>query len=318
MPNYNAGQVLLSSGVLYSDVLTPLHRVTNVRTSAQPPRVNINVLNRGKPLEQRPVINYTPADVTVDMVQSSLRFEQMCGLVNNTGIAAALTDTAAATAQLGIRNMQILYAPTNSTNYNGELDFASGVLTSYSLQGSVTEPVRSAFSMQFLNMSGAVNTTVRDTSNYAVGPIKPENMSITGIQFTGLGITGVTIQSFSLGVTFSRAPIMALGSKFPTSRPLTDVNATLQVQGFMEGLNNSFTGLQTFDCGTPMYGTVGLTFSPSCVATSPYTITAINPYWEGLSVDSQVGNFTTISFALSFPLGPNPLETGDGSVLKLT
>lgn len=318
MPMFAAGQVLMGSGVLYSDVLTPLHRVTSVRVNAQPPRTNVNVLNRGKPLEQRPVINYIPVDVSVDMVQSSLRFEQICGLVNSTGIAAALTDTNATTAQLAIRNMQILYAPTDSTNYNGELDLKSGVLTNYSLQGSISEPVRSAFSMQFLDMSGAVNTSVRDTSDYAVGPIKPENVSLTGIQFTGLGITGVTVQSFSVGVTFSRTPIMQLGQRFPVSRPLTDVNATLQVQGYMEGINNSLTGLGVFNCGDPMFGTVGLTLSPSCVTVSPYTVTAINPYWEGMSVDSQVGGFTNVSFSFSLPLGPNPLETGDGSVLKLT
>lgn len=319
MPLFNAGSVLMGSGALYSDVMTPLQRVTSIRTNAQVPRANVNVLNRGKPLEQRPVINYIPVDASFEIIQSSLRAEQTLGLVNPTGIAAAITETSASTATLGIRNMQILFAPTNSTNYNGELDLKSGVLTSYGLQGSVGDPVRSSFSMQFLDASGAVNTSPRDTSNYAVGPVKPENVSLTGIQFTGLGLTGITVQSFSLGVNFSRAPIMQLGQRFPTSRPLTDVNATFQVQGFFDGINNSLTGLNgIFNCGTPMYGVVGLTLSPACAPVQPYTITMTNPYFEGMSVDAQVGGFSSVSIGFSLPLGPNPLETGDGSVLTIT
>lgn len=276
------------------------------------------VLNRGKPLEQRPVINYIPVNVSLDMYKSDNSLEQMLGLVNPTGIAMLITDTNPVTATYGIRSMQVYYAPTSSSNYNSLLDIKSGVLTSYSLQGSISEAMRQSVALQFLDMSGSVNTTVRDTTNYASAIVKPENIALTGIQFGGYGITGMTVQSFSLGVQFARTSVMQMGSRFPHSRPLTDVNATLQVQGFVEGFNNTITGLSTYNCGTPTYGTVSLVMTPACAASSPTTITVGNPYLDSVSIDGQVGNFTTISMAFSIPLGPNPLEVSDGSTLTIT
>lgn len=317
MPSYSAGQVKLESGLLNSSVMQNMNRVTNVRIGYNIPRANVTVLNRGKPLEQRPVINYIPVDATIDFYKSDNSIEQMLGLVNPTGIAKAITDTSPATATYGIRSAQVYYAPTTSTNYNGLIDLKSGVLNTYTLQGSINEPMKGTIGLQFLDMSGSVNTTARDTSNYVAGIVKPENVSLTGIQFTGLGLTGVNIQSFSLSVSFSRTSVMQLGSKYPIQRPLTDVQGTLQVQGFIEGLNNSLTGLSPLCAGLPIYGVVGLTMSPSCSTASPSSIIAANPYLDNYDISAQAGNFSTISLSFSFPLGPNPNETGDGSTLIL-
>lgn len=318
MPQYAAGQVKMESGLLYASSMQNVNRVTNVKIDYSIPRTNINVLNRGKPLELRPVINYTPVNVSIDMFKSDNSLEQMLGLVNTTGVASLISDTNPATATYGIRSMQVYFAPTNSANYNSLLDIKSGVLTNYSLQGSISEAMRQSVSFQFLDMSGSINTTLRDTTNYSSSIIKPENISLTGIQFTGYGITGVTIQSFSLGIAFSRASVMQLGQRFPASRPLTDVTASFQVQGFIEGLNNSVTGLSQYNCGAPTYGTVQLVLTPACTSTSPTTITINNPYLDGVSIDGQVGNFSTISMSFSIPLGPNPNETTDGSTLTIT
>lgn len=318
MPQYSAGQVKMESGVLYQSVMQPVNRVTDVKIDYSVPRANISVLNRGKPLEQRPVINYTPVNVSIDMYKSDNSLEQMLGLVNTTGIAMLITDTDPLTATYGIRSMQVYYAPTTSANYNSLLDIKSGVLMSYSLQGSVSEAMKQSVSLQFLDMSGSVNTTARDTTTYAAAVVKPENISLTGIQFTGYGITGITVQSFSLGVQFSRTSVMKMGSAFPSSRPLTDVSATLQVRGFLEGFNNSITGLSTYSCGNPTYTTIALVMTPACASSSPTTVTIRNPYLESFSVAGQVGNFTTVSMSFSMPLGPNPLEVSDGSTLTIT
>ena len=298
--------------------MQPVNRVTDVKVDFSVPYTNVNVLNRGKPLEQRPIINYIPVNVTIDMYKSDNSLEQMLGLINPTGVAMLITDTNPLTATYGIRSMQVYYAPTSSANYNSLLDIKSGVLTNYSLQGSVSEPMRQSVAFQFLDMSGSVNTTLRDTTAYASAVIKPENIALNNLQFTGYGITGFTIQSFSLGIQFARTSVMQMGSRFPQSRPLTDVNATLQVQGFVEGLNNTFTGLSIYNCGTPTYETATLVMTPACSASSPSTVTIGNPYLESLSIAGQVGNFTTISMSFSMPLGPNPREVSDGSTLSLT
>lgn len=315
MPNYNAGLVRLESGNLYASTMQPVPRVTNVKVDTSIPRASVGVLNRGKPLENRPVINYSPVEASVEFYHSDSSITQMLGICNTSGVCQAITDTKAATAGLGIRSMQVLFAPTNSANYNGLLDLKSGVLTSYSLQGSVGSPVAGNFALSFLDYSGSVNTTTRDSSNTAANLVKPENMSLTGIQLTGYGLTGITIQSFSFALGFSRTAVSQLGSKFPVERPLTDVAAALSIQGFFDGLNNSFTGLSQYDCGQPSVGTIGLTLSPSCAATSPNTVTMRNPYIDSLSFDAAVGGFTSFSLSLSLPIGPNPLETSDGSVV---
>lgn len=315
MPLFNAGLVRLESGNIYASTMQPVPRVTNVRIEENINRANVGVLNRGKPLENRPVINYVSVDASVDYYHSDSSITQMLGICNTSGVCQAITDTKAATAGLGIRNMNVLFAPTNSAFYNAELDLKSGVLTSYSLQGSVGSPVAGNFALSFLDQSGCINTTARDSSNTAANLVKPEGISLTGIQFTGYGLTGVTIQSFSFAIGFARTAVSQLGSKFPVERPLTDVVASLQVQGFFDGLNNSITGLSVFDCGQPSVGTVGLTLSPSCGSTSPMTVTMRNPYFDSRSIDAQVGGFTTFSLSMSLPIGPNPLETSDGSVV---
>lgn len=316
MALYSAGQVRLESGNLYASTMQPVLRVTNVRVNESINRANVSVLNRSKPLAQRPVINYAQVEGGFDYYKSDNSVEQMLGLVNPTGVMAAITETKAANATVGIRSMQVVFAPTDSARYNGLLDLKSGVLTSYGLQGSVGEPMRGSVSFSFLDVSGSVNQTIRDTGNYNANLVKPAGMSLTGIQFTGYGITGVNIQSFSFNVGFGRTVVMQLGSKFPVERPLTDVGATLNVQGWFDGLNNSMTGLSQYDCGDPTFGTAVLTMTPSCGG-STSTVTMKNPYLESRSIEGQPGGFSTVSFSFSMPLGANPLETSDGSVVTL-
>lgn len=323
MPQFAAGQIYLESGLLYSSTMQAVQRVTNAKIDYNVPRANVTVLNRGKPLHERPVINYTPVDASFDFLKSDTMIEQSLGLINPTGVVALITDTRGATATYGIRSMQVYYAPTTSTNYNGLYDLKSGVLTSYTLQGGVTEPIRGSFSLQFVDMSGSVNVTSRVSTNYSPSPILPAGQSLTGfaststLSLTGLGLTGTTIQSFSFNLGLNHASIMQLGQKFPIERPLTDVNASLQCQGYFEGINNSFTGLTMLDCGGPA-GAVGLTMTPSCGTNSPSSILMRGCYLDSFSSDAQVGNFTTFAASFSMPIGPNPLETGDGSVLIMT
>lgn len=291
-------------------------RVTNVKLDASPPRANVMVMGRGKPLEQRPVINYTPVDVSVDFYKADNTIETMLGLVHPSSPVANITETKAANATTGIRSMQVLFAPMSSASFNGQLDLKSGVLTSYSLQGSVGDPVRGNYTLQCLDMSGAVNLSARDTTNFSAALVKPENIALTGIQFTGLGLTGITLQSFSFSLGLGRTTVFNMGAKFPTERPLTEVGASLQVQGFFDGINGSLTGLSSFDCGSPMAGNdVGLTMTPACSSLPAGKITMRNPYLDGFSVEATVGGFSTISLSMSLPIGPNPLETSDGSVV---
>lgn len=323
MPLYNAGQVSLQSGAIGSSSMMPLQMVNSVAINPSIPRANIGVMNRGKPLEQRPVINYSPVEASVDFTRNSSSVEEMLGL-RGAVVTTNLTDTRGVAGTYAVRDMRVAYAPTNSANYNSFYDLKSGVLTSYSIQGGVSEPVRGSFSLQFLDMTGGYHGTARDSTTYAANVIKPENQVLTGLSsasslaLTGFGLTGVTIQSFSFSLGLNHTTVHQLGTKFPIERPLTDANASLQVQGFFDGMNNSLTGLGQFDCGAPAYGTVALTMSPACSTASTSTITMINPYFDGMNVNGQVGGFSTFSMSFSLPIGPNPNETADGSVVRIS
>lgn len=324
MALYNAGQVLIQSGAIGSSSMVPLQMINGVAINPSIPRANIGTVGRGKPLELRPVINYSPVEVSVEFTRNGSSIEEILGL-RGTTVLSNITDTRGTAGTYAVRNLQVAFAPTNSSNYNSFYDIKSGVLTSYSLQGGVSEPVRGNFSMQFLDMSGGYYGSTRDSTSYAANVVKPENQILTGLSsattlaLTGFGLTGVTIQSFSFSLGLSHASVHQLGTKFPVERPLTDASASLQVQGFFEGMNNSLTGLGIFDCGAPAYGTIGLTMTPSCSATpATSTITMTNPYFEGMNVNGQVGGFSTFSASFSLPIGPNPSETSDGSVVRIS
>jgi hypothetical protein len=303
--------------------MTPLQMVTSVTVNPSIPRANVTVLNRGKPLEQRPVVNYSPVEATVEFIKNGTSIESCLGLLNGSNVTTNLVDTKPATAVYGVRSMQVAFAPTSSAAYNGLLDIKSGVLTSYGLQGGVSEPIKGSFSMQCLDMSGSYFNATRDTTNYAAAIIRPQDQLLTGlysaseISLTGFGLTGITVQSFSFNLGFGRSAVMQLGQKYPIERPLTDVNASLQCQGFFEGINNSMTGLIMYDCGAPAYGVVGLTMTPSCSNGSSTTVTMKNPYFDGMSINGQAGGFSTFSISFSLPIGPNPAETTDGSVVTI-
>ncbi len=318
MPMYQAGQVKLSLG-LAGTTMGVVERVQSVKIDTNIPRANVGVLNRSKPLNQRPVINYSSVDFSFDWIKSNNSIENMLGLVSSAGVAANITNASALGASYAVRNAQVYFAPTSSTTYNGLMDLKSGVLTNYAVQGSVNDPVRASIGMQFFDMSGSINNTARDTTNYSADIIKPAGSYLTGILFTGYGLTGVNVQSFSLSIGFNRTQVFQLGgSPFPADRPLTEASASLQVQGFFEGLNNSMTGLAQYACGDPTYGDVYLTLLPSCSTAAATTYRMTNPYLDSQSIDGQVGGFSTCSFSFSMPLPINTIESGDGSFLTIT
>jgi len=320
MPLFSAGQIKIQSGAAGTGIpyMVNLDRATSVGVNYSIPRADVSVLNRGKPLQDRPVINYVPVDVSINCYKSNKDIERSLGLVNSSNVISNITETRNGYSTSGVRNLQVFYAPSTSSNYNSILDIKSGVLTTYSVQGSVGDPVTTSLSFQALEMSGGTNFNSRDSSNYAAALVRPENATLTGILFTGVGLTGVTIQSFSFSLGINRTQILELGSRLPTERPLTDVNAGIQVQGFFEGFNNAVTSLQTFSCGQPMNGEVTLSFTPSCTTAETTTINVVRPYFDSFSVEGQAGGFSTFTLSLNAPIGTNPTETTNGSVVKIT
>lgn len=312
---YNGAEVWMSSGQAgTSYAMVP--RCQSVNIGYQIPRTNVPIIGRMKPLNNRPVVNYTPSTVSVEYVKGDKNVETMLGILNSTGIAVNL-GAGTSLNNYGARNIQVMLAPNTSPNYAGQYNLMTGVLNSFSMGGSVTEPVKAGFSMEFLDVQQAPNNNARTIPDYGAQLVKSENTTITGIDFTGLGYSGIIIQSFKFDVNFNRTSTIRLGEKYPDRR-VTEANATLALNGFLEGSTNTVTSLTGYDCGAPIPGVYSLSLLPSCSTESPTVINITNPYLESVSLGSQVGNYISVDLQFSCPLSYVPSEAALGSNVTIT
>lgn len=316
---FQGAELFMNSGTTHG-TFGRVDRVQDVRIDFQPPRTQTRVLGRFKPLNDQPVINYTPVNLSVNYTKGTKDFERNVGLLNSTG-AAVQIGQGTTVSDWGARNYLVYNAP-NSVNlaYAGQWEVASGILKSFTLNGSVGDAVRGSFSVEGLDLRQSPNTSPRSIPSYSGNLIKPENQVITGIDFTGLGYSGLLVQSFSFQVSFNHTSTHRLGTKYPERR-VTDVGATLQISAFVEGLSNTLTSLTGYDLGAALDGQHVLTLQPSCGGEPATVITMTNPHLTSHSIGMQVGNFTSVDLSFSLPLSIVPYEctgVGQGSNVTIT
>lgn len=313
---FQGAEVWVSSGSEGSSYMR-LPRVQGIGAGFQIPRVTIPVMGRFKPLAERPVINFTPVPLSIEYIKGDKAFEDNLGLTNATGVGVALgAADSNSVAGFGCRNFQIRLAPHTSPNYAGQINVLSGVLTSFSLGGSIGDPVKGAVAFECLDWQQVTNTGVRSDITYSANLIKSENIILSGIGFSGLGITNLIIQNFKLDVTFGRVATIRMGNKYP-ERPITDVHANLSIQGFLEGINTDITSLTGYDCGTALANPIQLTLSPSCSSEAATVITMTNPYLDSQQFGAQVGNFISVDMSFSCPISTIATEAQTGSNLTI-
>lgn len=315
MPNifFQGAELRISSGE--AGTLTALApRTQSISVSYQIPRQNITNLGRFKPLVSRPVVNFTPVQISFDYIKSDNTVENFLGIANPTGLPNLLSNSESVNGY-GLRNLEVVMSPTVSATYAGQIQVWSGCLQSYSMSASVGEPARANIAMEALDMTFIANTSGKATNDYSANIVKPENISISGIYFSGLGISSIITQSVSLSMSINRAATFRLGRKYP-ERPITEVNASLQLNGFVENIN-AFTGMATHDCGNPLTGVYYITLLPSCSNEAVSTYVIRNPYLDSFNFSNQVGNFASVDLSFSLPLSILASETGQGSNITL-
>lgn len=308
---FQGATVNVSSGTSIG-VYAPIDRVQSVQFSYNIPRTDIRTLGRFKPLPDRPVINYTPVSMSVSYIKGDKNVETCLGLLNSTGLAILIGNGTQVT-DWGLRTYPVYLSPVTLLNNVGEFDVVSGALRSFSLAGAVNEPVRGSFSVDALDLWQTVNNNAKTTPNYSGQVIRSQDIVYTGIDFTGLGYSGLIIQSFSFGASFDYASHIKLGTQFPVKRMING-NATLQLEAYIDGTTNTVATLNQYQCGSYITGTYVFTLQPSCVGNqTPTTITMQNPYIETQTVGVQVGNFIQVSLGFSVPLTTVAFEaTGAG------
>lgn len=313
---YQAAQLAMSSGTV-NDVYAMVDRVQDIRVDYQLPRAVTPVIGRFKSLNDQPVINYTPVNMSVGYTKGNKDIERNLGLLNTTGVAVQIGQNTEV-RNWGARNYQIYNAPLQETTYAGQWTVVSGILRSFSLNGSVGDAVRGSFSVEAIDLRQAPNGAAKSVPSYSGQLIKPENQTLTGIDFTGLGYSGLMIQSFSFGVNFNHAQTYRIGTKYPERR-VTEASASLQISAFMEGITSTLTSITGFDQGSPMPGQYVLTLQPSCGPESPTTITMTNPYLVSQQLGIQVGTYTSVELAFALPLSTVPFEcTGNNQGSNVT
>jgi hypothetical protein len=316
MPFFQSVQVKMSSG--NGTGMQSLERVQSASYNYSVPRADVGQLGRFKMLNQRPVINYTPVSFSIDAVKSSKEIETNLGLLNTTGVGIAIGKANGLNiSDFGVRNLEFYNSnPSASTNFDKHT-ILSGCLNSYSVSAAVNEPAKVSFNGEAFDVRIENNTEAVTNTNLATAIVRGQDVSITGIQFSGFGLTGFRPNNFSLNLSFGRQAVGYFGQKFP-ERPVTNVGATLSMNGFYEGAN-PLSGLSTLDCGFPLTGSIFLTLVPSCsgggLAT---TYQCVNPYLDSFNFGATIGSFTSIDLGLSIPISVNPAEAADGSNLIIT
>ncbi len=307
---YQGAEIAMSSGTT-DGVFNTIQRVQSISTNYTIPRATTSVIGRMKPLNDQSVINYTPVSLSMNYTASNKDVVRNLGLLNTTGVLIQIGQNTEV-ATWGARNYQIYNAPINSPTYAGQWNVVSGILKSFSLGGSVGGVVEGSLSAEGLDLQQVVNNAARTIPTYSGQVIKSQNVAITGIDFTGLGYSGLTIQSFNFQINIDYASTFRIGTQFPERR-ITAGTATLQIVGFMEGVTNTVTTLNTYACGGFLPGSYVLNLQPSCSTEAPTIVTMTNPYLASQSVGTQVGNYTQVDLSFFVPLTTNAFEaTGAG------
>jgi len=317
MPYYQSTQVKMSSGTAGTTFQT-VERVQSATVGYQIPRVDVSQIGRFSPLKERPVINYTPVSFSVEAVKSSKEIETNFGLVNTTGIGILLGKTdGSSVAGFGARNFEFLNSQANAATYENKLTILSGCLNSYSVSANVGDFARVSFNGEGLDLRVENFTGTKENIAVPTALVRSQDVSISGIQVSGAGLTGFSPQSFNLSVNFTRQAVALFGQKFPT-RPMTAIAASLSMNGFLEGIN-PLSGLSHFDCGNALTGSIFITLVPSCSgASAATTYRVVNPYIDSFNLGSSVGAYTSAELNMSLPISIDASEAADSSNLIIT
>lgn len=316
--SYQGAQIAMSSGTTHG-VYALIDRVQDIRIDYQPPRTSVPVIGRFKALNDRPVINYTPVNLSISYTKGNKDVERNLGLLNTTGVAVQIGQNTEV-SNWGSRNYQIYNAPLTQNTYAGQWEVSSGILRSFSLNGSVGDAVRGSISIEGIDLRQTANGAAKSVPSYSGQLIKPEGQTLTGINFTGLGYSGLLIQSFGFQINFNHAQTYRIGTKYPERR-VTEADASLQISAFMEGLTSTLTSITGFDLGSPLAGQFVLTLQPSCGPEPATTITMTNPYLVSHQIGMQVGNYTAVDLSFALPLSTVPFEctgSNQGSNVTIT
>lgn len=317
MPLYQAAEVKISSGIDI-EVTETIQKVQNVSVNYSVPRTDVNVIGRTKPLFARPVINYTPVSYSIDYIKNSNSVENSLGILNTSGVGISIGNhNTVASSGYGVRNLELLLINQANDTYANQMTIYSGSLLNFSVSASVGDLARCSLAGEALGYKYLQNNQQIIPQNDVSDIVKPESVMISGIDFSGFGVSGLNIQSFNINLSISRQNIFRFGQRTP-QKPITSIMANISINGFIEGLTINESGADIYNCGFPDTGTYYLSLIPTCTSTPGTTYKIMNPYIDSFSLGASVGNFIAVDlgFSVPIPFAPNDLITGSNLIIS--
>lgn len=218
---------------------------------------------------------------------------------------------------------------------NGVAGFGNGFITNYTAQGAVGGIPTASVTVEALNMKFDVGSTGKaipavdpvnglpiTTWTYDIpaavsgsvgepAALRPGDITVE-VGNAGLGVSGMCIQSFNLGVGLARNPLQCLGSRFAFTRELQyPITATMTVEANMK--DPGVGALSDVLCNDSSYDLSVLLRKPNCSGAGD---PAIRFDLKNAKLDSQnfaasIGASKTVSMQFSAQVGgPQDLVNG--------
>lgn len=267
-----------------------LSNIQSVGIVNQYQRQEVTYLGKYASEQNKPIVNYTPINLSYSYYKSDNLIEEQLGLLNPSGCFINLVANNNVN-DYSTRDYKILYRPNNSQNYAGQINLYSGVLSNYSLNATVGTPISCSVTTECLDIDSIENKTVQSGIN-AKNIISSEGFILTGINFSGFGISGFQINSVSLSLSVQRNNSFEIGKRFP-SKTIVDTNASIQINGLLNNIT-SIERLSDINNDMPYSGNLVISINDNCSNTNISNILIKNPYIVSRNISNQVGNFANV------------------------
>jgi hypothetical protein len=310
---FQSANIFISSG-FSGNAYLPIDKATDVSLGYSIQRRDTEVLGKSRPLENRNIDNFIPVKYSFDYIKNDKDIESSLGLLNTTGAAYRFSRSNSIIGQ-GCRN--ILISPIDKTTnlYDNQLQISSGILQNYSLSASVGQAATVSIAGEGLSLSINSGNSVVSQSTLQNNTIKAEKTFVTGIAFSGFGITGMNIQDLSIGITYTHQPILKMGYRYPEYQ-LVNAKATVSINGYIEGIIPTFN-TAILNNGLPEVGSFYLTLQPACSNAPATTYIIRNPYLDSFNLGLSVGSYisTQLSFSIPLPFTEQECLTGSNLII---
>lgn len=327
-----------ATGVQSTANITQLHRVQSIGYDFTSQLEDVQQMGNYAPIDRKQ-LQLPNVSLNSSYLATNVRNESGIGLYVG-GDKTALFNILSDTEKEKNYFLRIVPDGIGAAGYagtdGGVVGFGNGVLASYQAQGQVGGFPTASFTVQALDINWTNTSSNFDTP--AINPVDGQTIqgvfvtlpvASTGIanQVTalepgditinldgaGFGVQNLDIQSYNIQFDLNLEPLVALGSKYPTSREVQfPINCQFSIEANMRDMG---TGrLASLRCNIEKYD-VGVTLrAPTCDET-PGEIKALytlkGAILESQQFNSTIGPSKTVTLNFSAPIGgPNETDTG--------